>query len=160
MSRPSDTIRSGIPLRVVVTPESLGRCLLDPQAQPVLELWRDGHLQPVVCRWLLVRYFRLLHRLALPERLVRWWGWWLSSTTKALVLPDPTPPLRLPELCHRLAVAAEAPYVIGHPPTPHPNDSLTPPAPGPRWISPTELQHLCPPQPAPNPESRGESSDP
>ena len=80
------------PIRVVITPDGLGRAIVDRQAALVLPAWRDGLVLPVVTRAMLLQYLRLLHRLGLAERQVRWWGWWLGSPVKALILTDESPP--------------------------------------------------------------------
>jgi hypothetical protein len=98
--------RSGNPLRVVFSPDALGGASFHPAAAPVRDAWREGRLQPVVCRALILRYLRLLHRLGLPERTVRWWGWWLGSPDKTLLLPDPSGVSAVEVLCEALAGAA------------------------------------------------------
>ena len=125
--------------RVVITPEALGRSLLNPSASPLLDSWRDDQLCPVVCRSLLVRYFRLLHQLALPERLVRWWGWWLGSPVKTLILPDPDSWSTLEELCDRLAVDADASCVVGERGSGGEAVATTPAQEGRQWIPAAEL---------------------
>jgi hypothetical protein len=123
------------PVKVVLSPDALGEALLDPAGQPLLQAWRDERLQPIVSRLLLVRYFRLLRRLALPERLLRWWAYWLASPTKAQILNDPAEPGSLPCLCEALAASGRASFVITgtrHTPTPTPKVTDDP---SPRWIT-------------------------
>jgi hypothetical protein len=100
------------PLRVVLTPEAFGRALVDPRAADVLIEWREGRIQPVVSRSLVLRYLRLLHRLGLSERTLRWWGWWLGSPFKVHVV-DPDPPMRALEgLCRALAEQTGAEWIL------------------------------------------------
>jgi len=127
------------PLKIVLTPEALGEALLDPASRIVLEAWRDQRLQPVVSRSLLLRYFRLLRRLALPERLLRWWGYWLAAAPKVEILHDPPEPGPLAELCVALAGSAQASYVVTaqraprvQPPDPAASES-------PRWVTVRDL---------------------
>jgi len=127
------------PLKIVLTPEALGEALLDPASQIVLQAWRDRRLQPVVSRSLLIRYFRLLRRLALPERLLRWWGYWLASAPKVEILHDPPEPGPLTELCLALASSAQATYVVTSQRAPR----VQPPGPAdsesPRWVTISDL---------------------
>lgn len=100
------------PLRVVLTPEALGRALVDPRAADVLLEWREGRVQPVVSRSLVLRYLRLFHRLGVPERTLRWWGWWLGSPFKVhRVEPDPPNP-NLEGLCLTLAKQTGAEWIL------------------------------------------------
>jgi hypothetical protein len=98
--------------RIVIQPDALGELILNASAHPILHAWRDGQLQPVICRELLLRYFRLLNRLGIPPRTVRWWGWWLGSPEKVLIVHDPEPMLPLDELCNVLAAANQATAVL------------------------------------------------
>jgi hypothetical protein len=104
--------------RIVFHPSALGELLLDPAGHPILCAWRDNQLQPVVSREILLRYLRLFKDLGIPPRTLRWWGWWLGSAEKTLILADPDPLPRLPELCCSLAQTAEAVGVLH--PTNHP----------------------------------------
>lgn len=92
----------------MIQPSALGELILDSAACPVLLAWREGNLQPVVSRALLVRYLRLLKNLGLPSRTARWWGWWLGSAGKTLILNDPEPIPDLSELCAHLAESSDA----------------------------------------------------
>ena len=103
---------SSDPLKIVLTPEALGEALLDSGSQAILTAWRDGRVQPVVSRSLLIRYFRLLRRLALPERLLRWWGYWLATAPKVQIVNDPPEAASLQQLCSALATQTPAPYIV------------------------------------------------
>lgn len=73
---------------IVVLPDLLGKSFSDPASGRVLELWRDHRIEFAVNRWLVVRYLRLLRRLGTSERVIRWWGWWLTSPAKVCYVDD------------------------------------------------------------------------
>jgi hypothetical protein len=100
------------PLGVVITPDGFGRALLDPRAAGVLAGWRDGQLRPVVNRALVLRYLKLLHRLGVGERGIRWWGWWWGSPEKVVVCDQDQPELSGRELCLALASANRVQWLI------------------------------------------------
>jgi hypothetical protein len=126
-------------LKIVLTPDALGEALMDPTSQRLLLAWRDGRLQLVVSRSLLLRYFRLLRRLALPERLLRWWGFWLASPRKVLLVADPPTVDSLPELCVALSRSAGFVHVVTgqRAPAAPVSDSTAPEAPP--WVTLPEL---------------------
>ena len=126
------------PMLVVLTPDALGHALLESEAVGMVQAWRDRRIRLVVDRTLILRYLRLLRRLALPERLLRWWGWWLGSPEKALILPDPPVGLAGVEHYRHLAVVAGAAAIVywpGFVPAP----PLPGTAEGVRWLTPQEL---------------------
>ena len=55
------------PRPLVFAPDFLGIALFDPAGLRILNLWRDGRLQPVVNRPLLLSYFRVFRALGLPD---------------------------------------------------------------------------------------------
>jgi len=135
---------------VVLTPDAFGHALLESDAAEVLVAWRDQQIRLVVDRDMIVRYLRLLRQLALPERLLRWWGWWLGSPEKALILPDPPMALGGAEHYRHLAAASGAAFIVHWP-------GLVPPeldagaSDSPRWITVQELVRgvrSAPPGPA------------
>ena len=71
-------------MRVVFTPEFLARGLSDPACIHVLHAWRDGAIQPIVSRELVVEYARVLGLLGLDAQLVRRWLWWFGSAERAV----------------------------------------------------------------------------
>lgn len=125
-------------LLVVLTPDGFGQALLETDAAGVLLAWRDQGIRLVADRALIVRYLRLLRRLALSERLLRWWGWWLGSADKTFLVPDPPLALAGAEHYGYLAGAAGAPFIVHWP-------CLGPPGPATggkgdvRWVTVQEL---------------------
>lgn len=92
------------PLRVVLTPELIGRALHEQEPATILAHWRDRRLVLVLNRPLLIRYLRVLGRLGLHARLVRRWGWWFTASSRTLFTIDPNlENLPFKELCSGLA---------------------------------------------------------
>jgi len=102
-------------LLVVLTPDGLGQALLETDEAGVLLAWRDQRIRLVADRALIVRYLRLLRRLALSEKLLRWWGWWLASEDKTCLVPDPPTALAGTEHYHYLAEAVGARFIVHWP---------------------------------------------
>lgn len=99
--------------RVVLAPNLLGGCFHDSDQFRVLELWRDGRLQPVVNRQLLIRYLRLLSRLGVPPDLLRRWTRWFTAPEKSFYLRDlELGDLVVPELCEVLAKNSGAVWIV------------------------------------------------
>ena len=119
--------------RVVLAPELFGRSFIDRDCGRVLELWRDGSIEPVLNRGLLVHYLRMLHALKLPEPLVKRWAWWWNAADKAHFLSaEPSASASVIELCSWLASTAGATCVIhsGYPYAP----PLALPTDRPAWL--------------------------
>jgi hypothetical protein len=106
---------SPTPVAVVLTPDAFGHALLESDAAEVLVAWRDQQIRLVVDRDLILRYLRLLRQLALPERLLRWWGWWLGSPEKAMILPDAPIASSGAEHYRHLATASGAAFIVHWP---------------------------------------------
>ncbi len=99
-------------VRLVLMPDALGRAIVDPRAAGVLLEWREGRIQPVVTRSLAVRYLRVLHRLGLADRTLRWWGWWFGSPSKVHLVAEEPPETDLDALCFSLARQAGAEWIV------------------------------------------------
>jgi hypothetical protein len=97
---------------VVLAPDLLGWAMIHDEAGPLLEYWRDGAIQPVANGAWILRCLRLFRRLGLNERQVRYWGWWLSSTEKCCLMPEPPGPVDGVALCQFLARESSARWVI------------------------------------------------
>ena len=99
--------------KVVFAPDLLGGAFIDPEAQLVLQKWRDGLLLPVVSRELLRHYLKLLDALGLPSRLLKQWTLWLTSPETSLFLEEPLPATASTvDLLLRTASAAPAEFII------------------------------------------------
>jgi hypothetical protein len=137
MSRPE-------PRPIIFAPDFLGIALFDPAGLRILNLWRDGRLQPVVNRSLLLSYFRVFRSLGLPDALVRRWAWWLISPPQSRFLVEPSEPgASTMALCAVLARKTGAGWIV------HSGRVLSPPIPDSDpaarvpWILPNELlRHL------------------
>lgn len=70
-------------MRIVATPEFIGRCLTEPGCAQVLAHWRDGRLRLVLNRELLVIHCRVLRSLGLSEEQLKCWIWWFTSPEKS-----------------------------------------------------------------------------
>lgn len=100
-------------MRVVFTPDLLGAAFLDPDCRAMLLLWRDGLLQPVLCRGLLVRYLKTLRALGLTEEILKRWTLWLTAPEKCLYLresPEVVPGLE--QLCLAAAESGGAGCIV------------------------------------------------
>ncbi len=106
--------------QIVISPDLLGRSLVDRECRQLLELWRDGVLQPVVNRPLFVQYMRLFKTLRLSASLVRRWAWWFNSKSNFLQI-EPTETLSALALCSWVAAAAPPACVV------HSGHALSPP---------------------------------
>src|SRR5262245_51164782 len=127
----SDTVALETPAanRAVVTPDVLGRAFFDDASAAVLRLWRDGRIQLVLNRRLLVCYFRVLRALGLDERLIRRWGWWFTAPSRSLYISESTgETLPLAVLCSALA-QQQAPCRVIHGPF------ISPPTSDQAWLS-------------------------
>jgi hypothetical protein len=101
------------PWRVVLTPDVVGRALLDVDHAGVLRLWRDARIRPVLNRPLLLRYLRLLRQLGLGDRLLRHWTWWFTGSSKVEFLAGSELDIAgLPEICVTLARESGAVCVL------------------------------------------------
>lgn len=107
---------------VVLAPDLIAESLIDDDAARVLLLWREGRIRPLVTRGLLARYLRTLHRVGLPERLLRRWAWWFGSLDKCGLLELSEPEASTGwALCQQAARAGGAAFVV------HANRSKPPP---------------------------------
>ncbi|MBI4659995.1 MAG: hypothetical protein HY735_14230 [Verrucomicrobia bacterium] len=98
---------------VVLAPDFFADAFMRPAGLAVLQAWREGQIRPVVHRELLIRYFKVFRRLGLSDRLIRWWGWWLTSPDRTRSMEDELPPeLSARQLCETLAQSAGAQWVI------------------------------------------------
>lgn len=70
----------------MLTPELLGRSLSDAACYTVLGGWRDGRLQPVVNRALMLRYLQLLRALGVPAEQLRRWLWWFNNPDRCRIV--------------------------------------------------------------------------
>jgi hypothetical protein len=136
------------PIRIVLTPDAFGLALLHDEEGRVLSLWRDGLIQPVVNRCWLVRCLRLMHRLGLPDRLIRRWGWWLGSAARCHATTDPPSGHSGLELYEHLAQTSSASYIVyGRPRNPGiPGMPVS--GSGASWISLSELLNRLSPMDA------------
>jgi len=132
------------PRPIVFAPDFLGIALIDPAGLRILNLWRDGRLQPVVNRPLLLSYFRVFRTLGLPDLLVRRWAWWLVSPPQSRFLAEPSEPgSTAMALCAVLARKTRAEWIVHSgrvlsPPIPDSDQAASVP-----WILPNELlRHL------------------
>lgn len=125
-------------LLVVLTPDGFGQALLETDAAGVLLAWRDQRIRLVADRALIVRYLRMMRRLDLSERLLRWWGWWLGSADKTCLVPDAPAALAGAEHYHYLAGAASAPFIV-HWPGWQPAATATGGSADIRWVTIREL---------------------
>ena len=71
---------------MVLAPDLLLRALFDPRAREILNQWRDGLIQPVVTRDLLLLYLKTLRQAGLSPELVRKWSLWLTAAEKTIYL--------------------------------------------------------------------------
>lgn len=98
--------------RVVLTPDLLGWALISEDAAPLFKHWREGTIQPVVNKAWILRCLRLFHRLGLSERLIRYWGWWLGSPPRCLIVAEPGQELGGEALCQYLARESSAAWIV------------------------------------------------
>ncbi|HIG31142.1 MAG TPA: hypothetical protein EYQ50_26405 [Verrucomicrobiales bacterium] len=70
--------------RVVLTPELVGRSLVQQDCLAVLQTWRDRKMILVVNRPLLLSYLKLLKSLGVPVEQNRRWLWWFTSSEKVV----------------------------------------------------------------------------
>lgn len=126
------------PQRLVFAPDFLAASFLEPDAAEVLNRWRDGVVQPVVNRQLLLRYMKILHRLDLPPHLIRRWGWWFTAPNRAIWIDLDFPAnLTGRQLCCKIAGAGLAECILSRSPEPLMNGSQ-PGQPGAVCISPRD----------------------
>lgn len=97
---------------LVVLPSVFGESFFDPSGRELLELWRDNRAVLAVDRGLIVRYLRLLGRLGVSKRSLRWWGWWLTSPQKVRFLNGMIPENNLLDHAQELARRAVAEAII------------------------------------------------
>lgn len=133
-------MRESNPDLVVIAPDLLGASLVDAAAGEVLQRWRNGRLRPAVNRALLIRYFKLLRQMGISDVLIRRWGWWFGSDSKALffseVMPSPATGM---ELCEALARASQAVCILcRHRPSPRVRDPDGGDNPAPAWMTAEE----------------------
>ena len=107
---------------VVLAPDLIAESLIDDDSARVLLLWREGRIRPLLTRGLLARYLRTLHRVGLPERLLRRWAWWFGSPDKCGLLELSGPEASTGwALCQQAARAGGTSCVV------HANRSKPPP---------------------------------
>jgi hypothetical protein len=129
------------PRPIIFAPDFLGIALFHPAGLRILNLWRDGQLQPVVNRPLLLSYFRVFRTLGLPDLLVRRWAWWLVSPPQSRFLAEPSEPAgsSTMALCGVLARKTGAGWIVHSGTVYHP-ENLDPGTVGEApWILPNEL---------------------
>lgn len=101
------------PRKVVLTPDLLGRALVEASAAAVLHLWRDGAVQPATDGALVIRYVKLLRALGLAEDLIRRWGWWFTASARACYFPEVSgEAASTVDLCDKVARRAGAECVV------------------------------------------------
>jgi hypothetical protein len=133
MSRPE-------PRPILFAPDFLGIALFDPAGQRILNLWRDGRLQPVVNRPLLLSYFRVFRSLGLSDVLVRRWAWWLISPPQSRFLAEPSEPgSSTMALCAVLARKSGAGWIVHSGTVYHPENLDAGAVGDAPWILPHEL---------------------
>ena len=128
------------PRPLVFAPDFLGIALIDPAGLRILNLWRDGRLQPVVNRPLLLSYFRVFRTLGLPDLLVRRWAWWLVSPPQSRFLAELSEPvLSTMALCAVLARKTGAGWIVHSGTVYHPENLDAGTVGEAPWILPNEL---------------------
>ena len=128
------------PRPLVFAPDFLGIALFDPAGLRILNLWRDGRLQPVVNRPLLLSYFRVFRTLRLPDLLVRRWAWWLVSPPQSRFLAELSEPvLSTMALCAVLARKTGAEWIVHSGTVYHPENLGAGTVGEAPWILPNEL---------------------
>ena len=101
------------PKRMVFAPDVIGGSFFDPDCAHAFQMWRDGVIQPVLNRPLLMRYLKLLRALDLPPLLIRRWAWWFTAPDRIVWIDsDSAPELTVRELCVALAKLGSADCIL------------------------------------------------
>lgn len=102
--------------RVVYQPDIIVRSFFDPHCLRALELWRDGRIELVMNRQLLLRYVKLFGSLGISDFQIRRWISWFTSQEKGVYLGELfLPNLYALQLCDDLAKSAGASHIVGAP---------------------------------------------
>ena len=99
-----------MPLKIVLTPDVWGVVLI--HNRQLLLAWRNDVIQLAVNKELLLRYIRLMHRIGIPEPLLRQWGWWFNGNKKCIFVREKSVPSSGLSLCEFIAQEAGSTYIV------------------------------------------------